>query len=450
MSRKQAASRLYVLLLGNSCLMSIAAGVDLVLVKNNSVWETYSIVGAIICVCLSLSMRWWIAPQLRRPPWQRLGRRLKRGNRIIFPMRVSLHWHLSYLSLQQHIERPLPVPKPRRSAPQRQEVPVRKRQPIHRHRLRQPPFHIHFTQSSVAFAHDNFKPQHVQSILDDVQHALSRAAHHPPKLLALHMQPNQMNCQFTAGPLLSPGEQRSVAQDLQAKRYSAKWSGVAQLNVSLVFSDALHHNSEADNPIRPVRWLPTLREGRAVVWWPLDQHQHVMFAGAVEAPLTAFVRQLQQLLPDERPELFMYDPDGYLPPLDDIFAEISHDVDALAKARQFQLAHRYAVTRDDTISQEPGPICIVVAPDETVWPELQPLLAPDSGVQVMLVCAHRPPIAPLRAACHHLYVIETPDLRRPALPDAFRPAGIPPARYGQVLAWSPGGQTVWRGSPLAK
>jgi hypothetical protein len=42
-----------------------------------------------------------------------------------------------------------------------------------------------------------------------------------------------------------------------------------------------------------------------------------------------------------------------------------------------------------------------------------------------------------------------PDPRYPALPDAFRPAGLPAVGVGQAIAWLPGGQTVWRGMPPA-
>ncbi|PDW00412.1 hypothetical protein [Candidatus Chloroploca asiatica] len=45
-------------------------------------------------------------------------------------------------------------------------------------------------------------------------------------------------------------------------------------------------------------------------------------------------------------------------------------------------------------------------------------------------------------------MIEVPDPPYPALPDAFRPAGLPVVNVGQAIAWLPGGQTVWRGLPL--
>ncbi len=99
------------------------------------------------------------------------------------------------------------------------------------------------------------------------------------------------------------------------------------------------------------------------------------------------------------------------------------------------------------------PLCLVVAPTEQIWPEMQPLLAPDSGVQVVLIFGDLPPLAkltrsvivPLRALCYRLPVIEIAQALTPPLPETFRPAGVPAPRPGQAVAWMRGGSVWWRG-----
>ncbi|PDW05066.1 hypothetical protein CJ255_00295 [Candidatus Viridilinea mediisalina] len=111
------------------------------------------------------------------------------------------------------------------------------------------------------------------------------------------------------------------------------------------------------------------------------------------------------------------------------------------------MRQRFARERGHAEATQPPPLLLMVTPTASMWPDLFPLLAPASGVQVVLILGDQAPLATLRAACHRLPVIETPDLRYPALPDAFRPAGLPTVRMGQAMAWLPGGQTVWRGLP---
>lgn len=123
--------------------------------------------------------------------------------------------------------------------------------------------------------------------------------------------------------------------------------------------------------------------------------------------------------------------------------------DALAEARRIQLHSQYATERGSRTANASVPLLIVYAPDEELWPDLHPLLAAQSSVQVILVLGDRLPLNALRAVCHRLPVVDIPDPRFPPLPDAFRPGGLPPARDGQALAWLPGGTTFWRGLPPA-
>lgn len=381
----------------------------------------------------------------RRPPWQRLGHRVKRASTLRITTRVWVHWRFAFLWLQQHIYRPLPPPRRLRSDLQHDtnpSFPLMKPWVSYWPGIKLSPFHVHFDTPSVPAGRDEGVTEHYLHVVDSVQSTLDRMAVSPPDLLALHVQPLKIILQFAEVPLLQGSEQRSVIQDLQAKGFRAKWSDVTRLDVCQKSSTLVDRLQDTETAT--MCWIPVLRNRQSVVWWPLDENQHLVFVGAVLAPLTAFIRRVQQLPRTERPEVVVYDPGDYLRTLDVEFALLPHHQNALAKARGAQLAHRFAVMQGRAISYRP-PICIVVAPDESAWPDLQPLLAPDSGVRVLLVFPYRSPIAFLRAACHHLWVIESPDLQHPGLPDAFRPSAVPPARHGQALAWSPGGKHVWRG-----
>ena len=189
---------------------------------------------------------------------------------------------------------------------------------------------------------------------------------------------------------------------------------------------------------------------RTTVWWPLFASQHLVLAGAAEGPLTSFVQQVQQRISSKPQPLLVHDPDGRLRGLNDVLAAVPTHPDALAEARRLQLAGRFAATRTAAHPDSPVPICIVVAPSEELWSDLQPLLIPDSGMQVILVLGDRPPLAALRTVCHQCAVIETPDSRHAPLPDAFRPAALPAARDGQTLAWQHGGQSSWRGRSIGE
>ena len=98
------------------------------------------------------------------------------------------------------------------------------------------------------------------------------------------------------------------------------------------------------------------------------------------------------------------------------------------------------------------PICLVVNPTASVWPEVSPLLTPPHHVHdvqvVLLLLGSSPPILPLRPLCHQLPVVEiaASRLTQPLLlPDTFRPANLPIPRPGQALAWMRGGSISWLG-----
>ena len=55
--------------------------------------------------------------------------------------------------------------------------------------------------------------------------------------------------------------------------------------------------------------------------------------------------------------------------------------DALNQARQLQLQYRFAQERVTTRAPWVPPLCVIVEPTAPIWPEVQPLLDPDSGVQ---------------------------------------------------------------------
>lgn len=444
MIRRRAILRWYLFLLAFSCLASVVAAVHIAWYKGISVWSTSAISVALASLCVSLFVRWWVLPQSCRPPWQRFGRRVRRDNTIRVTTRIWTYWQFTRSWVQQHCYHTLPPPKVLHGAPQQHSKPVSTQQIRHDY-IKPSPFRIHLASPTASSGQNTLEPEHFQHQQQSIQWAFHEIVPDQPALLALQVQPRRTVWQFAETPQLRAAEQRSVIQRLQADGLRANWSRATYLDISTRSSDT---ERAADRVDSPIRWLPVLRDHQSVLWWPLAQNQHVVFAGAVGAQITTLVRRIEQLPDNERPEMLVYDPDGYLQSLDKTCAHLTHYDNAFAEARTRQLAQRFTVARDHTASTTPTTMCLVVNPAEAIWPDLQPLLAAESGVQVLLVFAHRPPFASLRAACHRLWVIEVPDLGHPALPDTFRPASVPPSRYGEVLAWSSAGQVVWRGFPL--
>ncbi|HMQ30704.1 MAG TPA: hypothetical protein PKD53_08235 [Chloroflexaceae bacterium] len=276
---------------------------------------------------------------------------------------------------------------------------------------------------------------------------LTQLVEAPPELLALHDQPRQIVCQIAPTPLLTAGQQREITQALQVHGISSQWNDLTLLALR---REQLHAAFPA-HPDRPLErlWLPVVRTRLGTIWWPLVRTQHLVLAGAMHGPLTGLIERLGRLPAAQRPELLIHDPDGQLRELNDTLAALVPQDDALARARHAQLTRRFARERGHGENAPPPPLLLMMMPSAAVWPDLQPLLAPDSGVQVVLILGDRAPIGALRAACHRLPVVEAPDPRYPALPDAFRPAGLQAVGVGQAIAWLPGGQTVWRGMPPA-
>jgi hypothetical protein len=147
----------------------------------------------------------------------------------------------------------------------------------------------------------------------------------------------------------------------------------------------------------------------------------------------------------DRPPLLIHDPDGRLRDLDDHVGRLVEQPDALNQARQLQLQYRFAQERVTTRAPWVPPLCVIVEPTAPIWPEVQPLLDPDSGVQVVLILGSLPPIPQLRALCYRLPVIEIAQALAPLLPETFRPASVPVPRPGQAVAWMQGGSVWWRG-----
>lgn len=253
-------------------------------------------------------------------------------------------------------------------------------------------------------------------------------------------------CQLAPTPIITGAQQREIGRMLQVHGVQGSWSNDTLLR--------LHRDSlvsaagRSTNTTEECLWVPAVRTRQGQIWWPLPRTEHLVIAGHPQASLSGAVGRLLAQPDDARPALLVHDPDGRLQEFDDDLARLPAQPDALAAARHLQLEMRFAHERSPRRDAPPAPLLIVVTPAPTTWPDLAPLLAPQSGVQVVLVLGDREPLPALRAVCHRLPVIETPDIRYPALPDAFRPTSVPAASYGQALAWLPGEQSAWRGLPL--
>lgn len=380
------------------------------------------------------------------PPWRRFRLPKRQQSNLPLPTQLAMRRTLFALWVAQKL-RPVPavprVGEAERSIRRNTGDRTQQRE-IAKLRFTLPSLHLHFVEDPVK-ARTN-AVEICQYVAGIGQQALLSAVSDVPALLALHEHPQRLLLQFALSPTLSAGEQRAVVQTLQMHGLTARWEDSALLSVGRATWHGL--TGARAMPSSAVCWLPVLRDRQATIWWPLAQEQSLVLAGAMEQPLTSLLYSIEQLHQAEKQPILIHDPDGRLRALNDRLSALRTQVDALAEARRLQLAHRFTAEREPMQTRTPLPLCIVVAPTETVWPDLQPLLASESGVQVVLVLSDRQPIAPLRPLCHQLPVIETPDTRYAPLPDSFRPAGVPAARLGQVIAWLPGGQTVWRGTRL--
>jgi len=437
-------------------LVSLAGGAAAVLQANGRGLDLpptgQLVLGAAIVFSLWGLWRWRrMLPLLPTPPWQAAIRALARRQLRTDPATRAIRRQLVGVQLRARLQPPPAQPRP--IAPPR---PVRRRhlgtasgrrtsRPMAR--LPLPAIDIQFVAPGTArmVVFDAHEVQTgVAIVLTDL---LAQLIETPPELLALHDQPRQLVCQLAPTPLLTAGQQRAVTQALQVHGVSSQWSDLTLLALR---REQLQAALPA-HPDRPLErlWLPVVRTRLGSIWWPLARRQHLVLAGAMHGPLTGLVERLSRLPASQRPALLLHDPDGRLRELNDTLAALAPQEDALAQARHAQLTRRFARERGRREAALPPPLLLVMTPSPAIWPDLQPLLAPDSGVQVVLILGDQAPIGALRAACHRLPVIEAPDPRYPALPDAFHPAGLQAVGVGQAIAWLPGGQTVWRGMPPA-
>ncbi|WP_129676002.1 hypothetical protein [Candidatus Chloroploca sp. Khr17] len=396
----------------------------------------------------SLGIGWWrhrTRVVLPSPPW-----------RATRPTALRLaRWQVRGLAVRAHLMAPPPRPaQPPRPAALPQEPPHHRAAAVPR-RLARPRVRGPRLTLDLEF----ITPAPVRPALGQVQPAppevttlvmttVAQVTAHPPALLAVHDQPRHLVFQLALTPVLTTSQQRAVIQALQGHGVRARWRDVATLSVlrASVRAAALPAVSAAAAAVW--RWLPVVRTRQGPIWWPLPCHQHLVLAGAMHGPLLGLLAGRAQVPGAHHPAVFVHDPDGRLRELHPSLAALVPQPEALAQARDAQLRQRFARARGHVATLAPPPLVLVMTPSATIWPDLQPLLVPEPGVQVILILGDRPPLAALRAACHRLPVIEVPDPPYPALPDAFRPAGLPVVNVGQAIAWLPGGQTVWRGLPL--
>jgi hypothetical protein len=286
----------------------------------------------------------------------------------------------------------------------------------------------------------------MQAHLLQLAESVLRATLEPPwpTVLALHDQPRQLTLQFATAALLTTAQQRIVVDGLRQQGVLATWSDVASLTVR---REALQREPSTQLPESDTLWVPVVAQRQTTTWWPLPRHEHLLLAGHSAAPLAGMLQRASET------PLLIHDPDGRLR---DQVAQIGRLVaqpDALNQARRLHLQYRFAHERATVRPDWRLPLCLVVAPTEQIWSEVQPLLAPNSGVQVVLILGEPSPlakltrsvIAPLRALCYRLPVIEIAQELTPPLPETFRPAGVPIPRPGQAVAWMRGGSVWWRG-----
>lgn len=411
----------------------------------------------LLLLLMMLGTLWMVRPQpttspVPAPPWGRVRRTPPDR-----PKAYTLaRWMLARLWLREALIDTPPAPSAR-PIPQRRSRTATKAPPpprSNRRRLRLPfkrpmitiplpTLDIEFVAPGRRQVHQVNEPLTQSSLLQLTASVLVETLAAPrPAPLALHDQPRQLTLQLATTVLLTTAQQRVVIEGMREQGVVAAWSDIASLAVR---REALRAEQLNMTRASDVLWVPVLNQRQTTTWWPLPRQQHLLMAGHFAAPLAGMLQRMLQQQETNRPQLLIHDPDGRLRDLDDHVGRLVAQPDALNLARQLQLHYRFIHEREAIPQPWVPPLCLVVEPTEHIWPEVQPLLDPESGVQIVLVLGHLPPITPLRAWCYRLPVIEIAQALTPPLPETFRPGSVPIPRPGQAVAWMLGGNVWWRG-----
>lgn len=404
----------------------------------------------LLLLLVMISPLWLLRPRLATsplptPPWGRQWRTA--------PPAAKAHpvarWMLIRLRFRAALIDTPPAPPAQPTLPQNRRVVAKAAPPrVNPRRLRMlfrrpaltlpsPTLDIEFVAPGRRTVHQVNEPG-MQAHLLQLAESVLRATLEPPwpTVLALHDQPRQLILQFATATLLTTAQQRIVVDGLRQQGVLATWSDIASLTVR---REALQREPSTQLPESDTLWVPVVAQRQTTTWWPLPRHEHLLLAGHSAAPLAGILQRASDRT------LLIHDLDGRLRDQADQIGRLVAQPDALNQARRLQLQYRFTHERATVRPDWRPPLCLVVAPTEQIWPEVQPLLVPDSGVQVVLILGDLPPIAPLRALCYRLPVIEIAQALTPPLPETFRPAGVPIPRPGQAVAWMRGGSVWWRG-----
>ena len=411
----------------------------------------------LLLLLIMLGTLWMVRPlpttsPVPAPPWGRV-RHTPPGRPKAYTV---ARWMLVCFRLREALIDTPPAPSARPIPPQRRRTATKAPPPPRSNwRRLQLPFKrpivtiplptldIEFVAPGRRQVHQVNEPLSQSSLLQITESVLVETLAAPrPALLALHDQPRQLTLQLATTVLLTTAQQRAIIEGMREQGVVAVWSDIARLAVR---REALRAEQLNVTHASDVLWVPVVNQRQTTTWWPLPRQQHLLIAGHFAAPLTGLLQRVLQQQETNRPQLLIHDPDGRLRDLDDHIGRLVAQPDALNQARQLQLHYRFIHERETRPKTWVPPLCLVVEPTEHIWPEVQPLLDAESGVQVVLVLGHLPPITPLRALCYRLPVIEIAQALTPPLPETFRPAGVPMPRPGQAVAWMLGGNVWWRG-----